>query len=299
MAEAAAQLLGKLYYRGQCDYGSLDGVHITTLKEMRRSPKHYRHRLIAPRKDTPSLSLGNSAHIAVLEPERFLREFCMWSERKSNGDMMPMKGERFVNFMTANPGKKPIKEEEYERAITLRDAVRDDATAMKYLAMGRPEVAIQWTHEPTGTLCASRVDWETKIQRQPCIVDLKSTRSASEVWFPRDCARLDYHLQAAFYCDAYEAATGMVPLVVVIAVEVAPPYDVVTYIIPDDVLQIGREAYTELLERLKECKRDNEWPGQGGYSERTLRLPAWAVPDEGGDFEDLGLTGWNRSEESE
>lgn len=291
MANAAPQMepVGRLYYRGDVDYWTIPGVNISTLKEMRRSPKHYRYRLENGRTPSAAMSLGTTAHIATLEPDRFLREFCLWTERKTNGDMMPRKGPKWEAFLAANPGKQAITSEEYERAVTLSRAVREDETAMRYLGFGKPEVAMTWHHADTGLDCKGRVDWVTKVDGGPCIVDLKSSRNVDPHWFSRDVAKLDYHLQAAFYADGYEAAAGVAPRVVVVAVESSPPYDVVTYIIPTDVLGIGREAYTEALEKLVECRRANEWPGHGGHSEKILTLPAWAVPDEDDDLTTLGL----------
>ena len=286
---AAEQIKGRLYYRGDADYWDIPGVNFSTLKELRRSPKHYRYRLEHPREATPSMSLGTAAHIATLEPDRFLREFCLWTERKDNGDMWPRRGPKWEAFLAANGGKKVISEEEYERAIALSRAVREDETAMRYLGFGKPEVAMTWRHDGTGLDCKGRVDWVTKADGGPCIVDLKSTRNADPHWFARDVAKMDYHLQLAFYADGFEAATGVGPRVVVVAVETAPPYDVVTYIVPPDVIEIGREAYTEALERLVECRRTKEWPGHGGDGEKILTLPAWAVPDEDDDLTSLGL----------
>jgi hypothetical protein len=295
MTQAAEQLpTGRIYKRGECEYGKLHGVNFSTLKELRRSPKHYRHRLVSPREATSAMALGTAAHIAVLEPERFLKEFVLWDQKTDKGRTRPRNGKDWDDFEESAraTGKQVLRVDEYDTAITLRDAVRDDDVAMKYLAMGKAEIALQWVHEPTGTPCKGRVDWATKVDGGPCIVDLKSARDVSPHWFSRAVAKLDYHVQLAFYADGYEAATGIPPRVVVVAVESGPPHDVVVYIVPSDVLQIGREVYGGLLDELKRCSGANDWPGHGQGVERTLNLPAWAVPDDEDGLDDLGLTGW-------
>lgn len=288
-------MTGKLYTRKECQYGSLPGVHITGLKEMRRSPKHFKHRLEHPREPSAAMELGTATHIAILEPERFLREFALWNATDAEtGKTRQRRGAAWDEFCKLNAGRTIIRDEEYEQSIALRDAVRADPLAMKYLAMGRPEIAMTWTDSHTGVECVGRLDWDTRVDKHPAIVDVKTTRNAGEFWFSRDVARLDYHLQLAYYSDGYEAAIGKAPRVVVIAVESAPPHDVVTYIVPDDVLDIGRVAYRELLEKYKACADAGEWPGQqGGEEEKYLALPAWAVPEEEND--DMGDLDWSKS----
>jgi exodeoxyribonuclease VIII len=135
------------------------------------------------------------------------------------------------------------------------------------------------------------VDWIGADDGWPCLVGLKTAADAAPHAFGKQCARLDYHLQTAFYADGYEAATGKAPRVVEIVVESTQPHDVVTYIIGADVLEIGRDQYRQLLELRAACVSSGEWPGQGNGREVYLQLPRWAVPDDD-DTSDLGLTGW-------
>lgn len=286
-------MTARFYTRKEANYASLPGVHITGLKEMRKSPKHYKHRLSHPRKITNALGFGNAAHVAVLEPERFLRDFAIWESKHPDGKTRPRNGKVWDEFEKLNAGRTILLDTEYDEAITFKDAVRQDALAMKYLAVGRPEIAMTWTDAETGIACVGRIDWETKADRYPAVVDLKSTRDAGELWFSRDCARLDYHLQLAFYADGYEAITGKTPRMVVVAVESVEPYDAVTYIVPEEVLEIGRDAYRELLVKFKACTEADEWPGQSGGEEKILALPAWCVPDEESD--DMADLDWSKT----
>lgn len=281
----------RLYSRKECTYADLAGVHITTLKEMRRSPLHYQHRLRGGRTPSGSMDLGTAAHVACLEPERFLLDFALWKSETDDGQKRVRRGKVWDEFRENNPGKTIIRDEEFDEAIAMRDAVRADPLAMKYLAMGRPEISMTWTDAHSGVACVGRIDWETKVEGHPAIVDLKTTRNAGPTWFQRDVAKLDYHLQLAYYADGYEAATGKMPRVVIVAVESAAPYDVVTYIVPADVIEIARDQYRQLLETFRDCTAAKEWPGQGRGVEQVLALPAWAVPDDD-DTADLGLVGW-------
>jgi exodeoxyribonuclease VIII len=292
-APPPANDFARLYFRGEYEYDQLPGVHITALKEMRKSPKHYRHRTRKPKKPTNAMSLGIYAHIATLEPDRFLREYVIWQARSDEGKTRQRRGNAWESFMSAHPGKTIIRDEEYEEAIAISQAIRSDPCAMKYLAVGRPEVAMTWLDKETGIQCCGRLDWLTTIAGTACIPDLKSARDADPFWFTRDSAKLDYHLQLAYYFDGLEAITGKEPLAKIIAVESFEPYDVVVYDVPEEVLDIGRDAYRELLVKLRDCTERDEWPGKGGGIERTLYLPHWAIPEEDEDASGLNLD-WSK-----
>lgn len=286
-------MTNRFYTRKECVYSDLKGVHITGLKEMRKSPKHYKHRLGRERKITNALAFGTAAHVAVLEPERFVRDYAIWASRYDHGGARPRNGKAWEEFQKLNAGRTIILDTEFDQACEFKDAIRLDPVAMKYLAMGRPEVAMTWKDEETGVDCVGRLDWDTTVDRYPAVVDLKSAREAGPLWFSRDAAKLDYHLQLAFYADGYAAITGKTPRMVVIAAESTPPYDAVTYIVPEEVLEVGRDAYRELLVQLKTCTESGEWPGQGGTEEKILSLPPWCVPDEEAD--DLSDLEWEKS----
>ena len=279
----------QIHYRGSVDYDKLDGVNFSTLKELRRSPKHYQHRRQNPRPPTPSLALGHAAHVAILEPECFLREFALWDATDEDGKTRQRRGKLWDAFKAQNANKTIIRTDEYDRAIRLSRAVRDSREAMRYLVHGRHEVAVTWVDQHTGLRCKGRCDWLTEIDGEAVIVDPKSTRDASPWSFGRDAAKYGYHLQKAFYADGFEQALGRPVRSVIIAIETEEPYDVVVYRVPPDVLDIGRDEYRKLLETLSVCAQSNSWPGYGGGLEQELTLPAWAVPDEGNDLTDLGL----------
>ncbi|HOD43098.1 MAG TPA: hypothetical protein PKL57_21305, partial [Candidatus Wallbacteria bacterium] len=46
---------------------------------------------------------------------------------------------------------------------------------------------------------------------------------------------------------------------------------------PDDVMDLGRERYTQLLAHLNVCRKESRWPGYA-ETEMELVLPRWARP---------------------
>lgn len=258
------------------EYTRLPGVSITRLKELRRSPLHFRYRMGNPKESAP-LAFGRAAHCAVLEPERFGSDFAVWDRRTAGGSMAPRNGKHWDGFREANTGREIITADQQVEVLALQAAVRSNPDAMALLAAGDPEVTLQWMEG--ATQAKGRVDWLTTHEGAPALVGLKTTRDCRPFQFGRQSANLGYHLQWAFYLEGYKAITGEAAHVFEIVVEAEPPHAVVVYEIPVEVLLQGAAEYTDLLDLLSECQRSNQWPGpvQGIHQ---LSLPAWAYGEE-------------------
>jgi hypothetical protein len=259
------------------EYFAIEATSISRLKELRRSPLHYRHALEHP-KETEPLRLGTAAHCSTLEPERFVRQFATWGRRTDGGAMAPRRGQYWEEFERANAGKEIITADQDEGARAIAKSVRGNPIAMRYLEAGEPEAVMTW--EKWGRRCKGRVDWLTHRGGEPVIVGLKTARDCRPFVFGSAAAKLGYHLQWAFYLNGYACIKdGVRPCMVEIVVESAPPHAVVVYRIPDDVLIQGEEEFLQLLERLDQCERDDEWPGPA-TQEQVLTLPSWVYQGE-------------------
>lgn len=271
----------------RAEYDAIQAMNMSRLKEIKRSPLHYRHALTHPRKTGP-LTLGIASHVATLEPERFTTEFASWDRRQKNGNSAPRNGQFWDAFLNANTGRTILTEGEWMHAHALAAAVRGEAGAMLYLAAGEPEVTFTWKLE--GRPCKGRVDWLTLIEGRPTIVGLKTARDCRHFAFGSQAAKLGYHLQWAFYHDGYEAIRKIKPALVEIVVESAAPHAVAVYRIPDDIVEQGRDEYTQLFERLKNCEEIDEWPGPQPI-EDYLTLPSWVYgTDTDNELSELELT---------
>lgn len=260
------------------EYRAREGLSITTLKEIRRSPLHYRHSIRNP-KDSEPFALGRAAHCAVLEPERFASEYVAWERRTSGGIMAPRKGKHWTAFAAANAGKSIITVEQHAEAAGMRDAIREHPDAAKYFMAGTAEVSMFWDF--MGRPCRGRVDWLHRSDRfGTVLVGVKSTQDCRLYQFSRQAGRMAYHLQWAYYNDGWKSITGKAPdRVVEICVEAKPPHAVGVYVIPDEVLQRGSEEYMQLLETLDECERTDRWPGPNP-TEQVLPLPSYIYNDD-------------------
>lgn len=261
------------------DYLKIDAVNWSTLKEMRRSPLHYKYRLSSPRKDTATLRAGRAAHTAVFEPDRFLLDYAMF-------DGAVRRGKAWDAFVDANPHRTIIKPDEYHRALAIRDAVRSHPLAVPYLARGKAEHPVTWTDDETGLRCKARVDFLS--DSKPAIVDLKTSSTIDYSPFCSTAYRLAYFCQMGLYQWGMKVATGRELPVVVIAVEAGPPHDVGVFPYGADELEAGLNEARSLLTKLAYHREKDTWPGQ--YAEELeLQFPTWATKREDENVADLGL----------
>jgi hypothetical protein len=261
-------------------YSKIDAVNFTTLKEMRRSPRHYAHRLENPRPDTTRLALGRAAHTAVFEPDTFLLRYaCFKGERRA--------GAKWEAFKEQHAGETILKADEYFLCLRMRDAVRSTPAAMKYLAAGKGEQTLQWTDPTTGLACKGRTDWLS--DSSPAVVDFKTTSDIDGVKFSALAARMAYHTQLAWYRDGFAYSGGGIHPAVIIACEVHAPHDVGVFVIDEEDMQRGTEEYQKLISKVAMCKASGKWPGKYD-EEQKLRIPNWAFNDEETDTTGLDIT---------
>lgn len=267
-------------------YLQTPGISISRLKELRRSPQHYRYRITHP-KETAPLTLGRSAHCATLEPDRFYAEHAVWMRRTESGKQAPRNGKHWDAFQAEHEGKTILTEEQFAETVDIQGAVRSNTDAMRYLRKGDPEVTMRWP--VFGRQGKGRVDWLTVIDKHPTIVGLKTSVDCRPMQFGNQAAKYAYHWQWSFYAGGYQTITGVAPRMVEIVVESKPPHAVAVYTIPNEVILQGRDEYMEALKLLDECEKNNDWPGPA-VGEQELSLPTWVYGQQvDDDLAEIGL----------
>lgn len=248
------------------DYFAIDAVNWSTLKHMRDSPKAYMHSLNNPRADSLPLMLGRAVHASVFEAHTFGTKFVVWD----GGDR---RGKDWAAFKESNANATILKADEMALVMAMAEAVCTDREAAQYIEGGDHERPITWRDPATGILCKARPDSVNRSSR--LLVDLKTTRSIDARRFGNECARLGYHLQMAHYEAGCVHALGWVPQdVVLISVEKEPPHDVGVFKIKSDDREIAADEIAYLLQRVRECRESNHWPGRYD-SAQLLNLPAY------------------------
>lgn len=252
-------------------YRASRGVNWSTLSAMRVSPAAYHHRLTTPRAASPQMVLGSLIHACVLEPATVAARYAVWDG-----------GRRGTNAHKAwceeNAGRDQITAADMGTAEAVAAAVWAHPTARKVLAGGRTEVPIKWTDPTTRMRCKGLADHIRYGRKETALTDLKTTRDVMPRAFGRSVEAFGMHGQLAFYRGGLDAL-GMKPGPVrIVAVAQEPPHEVAVYVVPDEVLDAGRDLVDELLEKVKLWRRRRRWPVR--YEKETpLQFPRWALPE--------------------
>lgn len=252
------------------EYHASPAISKSGLDLIRKAPAIYRWRQANPTEQTPAMRLGTLTHTVVLEPDAFAHSVIA---RPEGIDRRTSAGKAdWAAFEIEADGKEIITVEEMAKLAAIQQAVHTHPAAAKALA-GSPTIEQSIFWDVDGIACRCRPD---AVTEKGVIVDLKTTRDASQEGFAKSIAQYRYHVQAAFYSDGYKAAFGEAPRgFVFIAVETEPPYLVAVYVASEAMTQRGRIDYQTDLDTFRRCQESGTWPG---YSDAplTIDLPKWA-----------------------
>lgn len=253
-----------------------------------KTPANYYHAYLnplrKPRQETPAMRIGSAVHCAVLEPQLFESQYGHFDdtakiEEIGGGNPRGTKvyKEWKENFFRENTDKIFLTDAEMELCNNVRDAVLAHPTAARLLnAPGKVEQTFLFNEPVSGAPCKIRPDRYSELDGDVYIVDLKTTEDASPDQFARSAYNYKYDVQAPFYLDGFEYATGVRPeAFVFIAVEKEAPYNVAVYFAPDEMLELGRKKYRAGCQTYAECLATGVWPGYD-TDVKTLKLPAYA-----------------------
>lgn len=244
------------------EYLALPGEHYSKLKEIRRSPLHYRSS--PPLADSDALRVGRAHHAYVLDP--------------GSVNVVQFDGRRFgkswEDFKARHEGAVILKPDDLDTVERMRDSVAAHPFATKLLASGTSEVTLQF--ELDGVPFKARIDW---LADDGTLVELKTTRDVHPMAFEREYARRLYHAQAALYWIGLRECGIDCNQVRCVAVDKKAPFEVVVYRISQEVLEAGTRMIYGWIARLKECRERGVWPGVDAGNVVDLRIPEWALTE--------------------
>lgn len=263
------------------EYHSSDFVSKSGLDLVAKTPAHYYFEKIHDDQDlkherTKSLNVGTAFHYLALEPANFDKHIAIdpdnYPTKKECGRTIDEQRQEFID---RNYGKIILRPNNMDNLHNMAQSIRNHPAA-KYLLQGKGMVEPSiFAREPIYDIdCRVRPDW---LREDGLIIDLKTTRDASPAGFDKAIWNYRYHVQAAFYMDMYELATGKKPQgFVLIPVENSAPFltgEPVLIEEGDDWLNIGRRAYMENIETYAKCIKSGIWPGYGTEVRKSMPAP--------------------------
>lgn len=261
------------------EYHRHSAVSKSHLDLVARSPLHYWARYVDPNRvepePTPAMLLGTAVHTHILEPDEWAARYVAGPEAL---DRRTKAGkEAWAAFEADAAGRTVISRNDADLVLAMGRAVRNHpAASMLLQLLGAAETTWMWHDAATGLQCKCRPDWLTTDVS--LIVDLKTTEDASPAGFRKSIANFRYHVQAAWYLDGVERATGRRPeQFLFICVEKRAPYACAVYAADAEMIDAGAKQARLDLDTLAVCKAADAWPGYSDQIE-PISLPAWMRP---------------------
>jgi hypothetical protein len=255
-------------------YEAWDAVNFSTLKAFGRTPAHAKHELDFPTEATPAQAMGDAVHAAILEPERFAREYIgapKVDRRTALGKSV------WAEFESGHPGKVRLSHGEYADAVAMRDAVwqRNGLPKALLACDGFSERSFVWTHPATGLMCKRRCDRMLTWSMYSVVLDVKTVRSAEIHAFSRDVANYQYHVQAAWYLDGLATIAPLERRWLWLLIEKEPPHLTRVLEPTERLLAQARASYHAWLLQYRAARESGVWPGYPDGIEE-IDVPRWA-----------------------
>lgn len=267
--------LGLIEGMPAADYFAIEAMSSSGLRRFKRSPWHYRAPFVLPQeevsKPSPQMIAGTLGHACLLEPERFERDYVIGPDTTKTSKV-------WKEFVAAHPGCEVITLAQHEVASKQAISMRAHPEISKLLKRGKPEVSCFWRDAQYNLPCKARLDWVHDLGDEGALIlDYKTTSDAGFESFSRSVANFGYHLQARWYMDGYEAATGREVVGYVLGVvESDFPYCVAMYMLDQSALDQAAREIQRVMARYAQCVESDRWPGYP-VEPQLITLPSWAT----------------------
>lgn len=246
----------------------------SSLKEFRLSPKHYIHYLTKVRTVTPAMILGSAAECLILEPELFDKKYLVHGKI----DRRTTKGkEAYLALLDqAKVSKKTlITEEIVNEAKICSKSVLEHPEAKLYLdniAIYKNKKVIQkklkWTDKATNLPLIGYVDFESNVDGQEFIVDLKVFNNSDPDKFTWMIKDRQMYLQAGMYLMGYHKTMYRFPDFIFIVVESVEPYNTTIIYCDNKFNEVAKDELEGTLKAFRYCMDNNQF--DKGYDFRLF-----------------------------
>ena len=261
-------------------YHNTDGfISKSSLSALKASPfKYFSGIKMEP---TKAMQVGTAIHCAVLEPEKFDREYVILNDCKDR------RQKEYKNAVKEHGVERVLLKSDHENITNMKAAIYGNDAARELLELdGWCEVSGFSYDEETGVGLRHRFD---KLTKCGIGVDLKKTQSVHPDEISKTVSKYGYHMQQALYSDGYRDISGeQLKAFYFIFVEEKYPHQVAVVYLDDISVNVGRDEYRECL---SEYLYYVEFPSAASNNSeiQMISLPEWKLRDYETELEDGGI----------
>lgn len=235
----------------------------------------------AAEEQNEAMEWGNIMDCMILTPNEFEHRYKTVEPEylRSDGGWKPKAQDQ---WRADHPGVEPIKANKLVEPKTALARFQKDKRAMALLEASDVQVMVigEWIEGEIAIPGKALIDiapWKTsKPMFARALADLKTGRTAEPEAWRREVFRRGYHVQAAFYLDMYNAATGEKrDEWLHVIQESTVPYEVGRRFLSTEFIELGRATYQGALAIYAECLRTNQWPSYDDMAKSAIE--GWAI----------------------
>ena len=282
--------LGKLHQGVSYElYAAQPGLRASHLKDLMRSPAHFKQAQETHKEPSKALQLGKVVHGFIEEGEAFKDKYLIepefWGytqkgERSNNcGESRQKKKDWYASIPK---GAAVVTQAQQDQVVGILSAIGKNETLKNLLKNGMRESS-GWVVDPLNkdvdedgnekdAILQFRPDF---ISEAGFIVDFKTTRDAREDFFLNEIFSYKwnsryYVLQAAHYCYCAKLMGLKRPgELTYVAIESEAPHGIKIYPLNEYQVGFGEEKRAELTKLYYDCKRSGKWPA---YAEKAVEV---------------------------
>lgn len=260
------------------DYKKTPGLNPSTIARRKKSAMAARFAYEQDVQETQQMVQGRFYHAYLFEPDRLEDTWIIHEGDRRGNSWKRAKADAEANGMeviqTDGQYGADVARERLERLIKPE--------LNHYLEQGVREVSLfTGSH---GLQCKGRLDWvDTKHN---AIIDAKFTNDVTPFLFDKTAGNFSYHIKMALYRAWLEQLSGKkVHEVILVAIQTKDELDSCLRPIPEAILEDGLSQGMELIQKISEDLRLNQWHGvDEGQSGLPLQLPYYFLQEEQEEF---------------
>lgn len=255
------------------EYRAVKALSKSDLDLIHQSPALIEWSSNAPSDGSPAVDRGTDLHCALLEPSEFTARYVRMPEYDLRTSAGRANAESFRESMNGS-GRIIHTAQEHDMVIAMRDSVLAHPVARSLLTVsGKSEQSIFWKLDELPLKARpDRIPDEEHFGH--VLVDVKkvgdmSTKRKVQTHFED----YRYHVQTAFYSDAYFQLTGEVPRFIFICVgerRSIGRHPVHVTELPLEWIELGRDEYRKDLEIAKDLQEFGS-----SFDVELLPMPKW------------------------
>lgn len=261
-------------------HGTHEAISSSLLRTfIQKSPRHYLQSILdydgSEGEESASMKFGKEVHLMILEPGRFKEKYKVLPEFEGHHSSNLYK-EAKKKWLSDIPADSIVmKEEEFENFYGVITAISEHGQARELFSKGIAEMPGFFVEPETGILCRIKPDFIYDNGDNLVLIDLKTTRHATEEGFQKSIAEYRYDIQMAMYKKGVELITGReVKYCVWVTVENKAPFSVSVYEADSATIEYGAQSFMAGMKDLKYCLENKNFP-TAQQDARVIGLPHW------------------------